>query len=205
MGCRGFKLNRINTFKALDFKSQCFFFCKKIKEGETLRLKKAISFFYCACPARRFAGVSAQRGRWPVLVRRSAMGHRPSAAATSTSQREPTPRKNASAANNPYWTSIAGGTRADGTKYSSFRLIEGQNLPVASAWYGQDVHFRVKGTTGPGAVVKVPEYSQLKEPYKKAIRVFNAYSPDTGDSFYGHFISAITDDNGFLQGLSTQN
>ena len=108
--------------------------------------------------------------------------------------------QSASAANNPYWTSLSGvGVRPDGTKYAAPELIEGNKLQVASAWYGQDVYFRVKGTAGPGTVIKVPEYSQLKEQYKKCIKVINVYSLDTGDSFYDHFITSITNNSGYLQ------
>ena len=45
-------------------------------------------------------------------------------------------------ANNQYWTSLSGGNRPDGSKYSSFSLVEGNKLQVASAWYGQDMYFR---------------------------------------------------------------
>ena len=45
-------------------------------------------------------------------------------------------------ANNQYWTSLSGGTRPDGSKYAPFKLIEGNKLQVASAWYGQDMYFR---------------------------------------------------------------
>ena len=109
---------------------------------------------------------------------------------------------NGAQANNPYWTSLSGGTRPDGTKYANFRLVEGNKLAILSAWYGEDIHFRVKGSSGAGTVIKVPEYSQLKEQYKRAIRVFNAYSPDTGDSFYRAYIRNISDNQGYLQGTS---
>ena len=49
---------------------------------------------------------------------------------------------NAGNANNQYWTSLSGGNRPDGSKYSSFSLVEGNKLQVASAWYGQDMYFR---------------------------------------------------------------
>ena len=39
---------------------------------------------------------------------------------------------NANNANNPYWTSISGGARPDGSKYAPFKLIEGNKLQVAS-------------------------------------------------------------------------
>ncbi|MDY4785542.1 hypothetical protein [Pygmaiobacter massiliensis] len=106
------------------------------------------------------------------------------------------------AANSRYWTSLSGGTRPDGTKYSPFGLVEGSKLPVASAWYGKNVCFRVKGTSGSGTVIQIPEYSQLKESYKKSVRVFNAYSPDTGQSFYANYIDSVTDSNGYLLGIS---
>lgn len=105
--------------------------------------------------------------------------------------------QDASAANNPYWTSLSGGTRSDGTKYASFKLVENK-LQVASAWYGQDVYFRAKGTSGKGTTVSIPEYSQLKEPYKKCVRVLNPYSPDTGGSFYKRYIEEISNGSGFL-------
>lgn len=107
--------------------------------------------------------------------------------------------QNASNANNPYWTSLSGGTRADGSKYSSFALIEGNKLPVSSAWYGQDVYFREKGSSGKGTVIHIPDYSQLPEQYKYYVRIFNAYSTDTTDSFYSHYIQAVTDSNGYLE------
>lgn len=109
---------------------------------------------------------------------------------------------NGAQANNPYWTSLSGGTRPDGTKYSSFRLVEGNKLAILSAWWGQDIHVRTKGSSGAGTVIKIPEYSQLKEQYKHAIRVFNAYSPDTGQSFYSQYIQRISDDQGYLIGIS---
>lgn len=111
--------------------------------------------------------------------------------------------QNANNANNLYWTSISGGTRPDGSRYADFPLIEGNKLQVASAWYGQDVYFRQKGTSGKGTVIRVPDYVQLKEQYKKSIRVFNAYSPDN-NSFYDHYIKAISDSNSFLTGTSSK-
>ena len=108
--------------------------------------------------------------------------------------------QNANNANNQYWTSLAGGTRPDGTKYASFPLTEGNKLPVASAWYGQDVYFRQKGSSGKGTVVHIPDYSQLPEQYKYTIQIFNAYSTDTSDSFYGYYLKAISDSNNFLVG-----
>lgn len=109
---------------------------------------------------------------------------------------------NGAQANNPYWTSISGGTRPDGTKYANFRLVEGNKLAILSAWWGQDIHVRTKGSSGAGTVIKIPEYSQLKEQYKRAIRVFNAYSPDTGQSFYSQYIQSISDAQGYLIGVS---
>lgn len=109
---------------------------------------------------------------------------------------------NASNANNQYWTSLSGGTRPDGSKYSSFALIQGNKLPVASAWYGQDVYFRTKGSSGKGTVVHIPDYSQLPEQYKYNIRIFNAFSTDTADSFYSYYIKAISDNDGYLIGTN---
>lgn len=108
---------------------------------------------------------------------------------------------NANNANNPYWTSISGGARPDGSKYAPFQLIEGNKLQVSSAWYGQDVYFRTKGSSGKGTVVHIPDYSQLKEQYKKSIRVFNAYSQDSG-TFYDYYIKAISDSNHYLTGIN---
>ena len=112
---------------------------------------------------------------------------------------------NGAQANNPYWTSLSGGTRPDGTKYSSFRLVEGNKLAILSAWWGQDIHVRTKGSSGAGTVIKVPEYSQLKEQYKRVIRVLNPYSPDTGGSFYREYIRKIADSNGYLIDASSVN
>ncbi|MEG0304669.1 MAG: C-type lectin domain-containing protein, partial [Oscillospiraceae bacterium] len=106
--------------------------------------------------------------------------------------------QSADTANNPHWTSLSGGTRPNGTKYASFWLVEGHKLQVASAWYGKNIYFRPKGTTGKGTVIAVPDYSQLKEPYKKAIRIFNAYPSDTGDSFYASYLRSISDKNSYL-------
>lgn len=111
--------------------------------------------------------------------------------------------QNAGNANNPYWTSLSGGTRPDGSKYANFPLIEGNKLQVASAWYGQDVYFRKKGSSGKGTVVKIPDYSQLKEQYKRSIRVLNPYSLDTNGSFYREYIRAISDENGYLKNTSS--
>lgn len=107
------------------------------------------------------------------------------------------------AANNPYWTTLNKvGTRPDGSKYAAPALVEGHKLQVASAWYGKNVYFRTKGTSGPGTVIQIPEYSQLKEPYKRSIKVLNAFSADTGNSFYGFYISSITNENGYLVGTN---
>lgn len=111
---------------------------------------------------------------------------------------------NANNANNQYWTSISGGTRPDGTKYTSFRLVENNKLQVLSAWYGQDVYFRQKGTDGKGTVIHITDYSQLKEQYKKSIRVLNPYSSDTNGSFYREYIKAISDTNGYLKNTNSQ-
>ena len=112
--------------------------------------------------------------------------------------------QNASNANNPYWTSLSGGNRPNGSKYAKFPLTEGNKLPVASAWYGQDVYFRQKGSMGKGTVVHIPDYYQLKEQYKYTVQIFNAYSTDTTDSFYAHYIQSISDKNGYLQGLNSK-
>lgn len=81
--------------------------------------------------------------------------------------------------------------------------MEGHKLQVASAWYGKNVYFRLKGSSGKGTIVAIPEYSQLKEQYKRSIRVLNAYSPDTGQSFYSQYIQSVSDTNGYLLGVST--
>ena len=110
---------------------------------------------------------------------------------------------NCEEANNLYWTSLSasGGKRPDGTTYWLGNLVEGNKLQVASAWYGQKVYFRERGTSGTGTAIQIPEYGQLKEQYKKAIKVLNAYSPDTGGSFYQSYIKNITDENGYLENV----
>ncbi|MEG3006737.1 MAG: C-type lectin domain-containing protein [Oscillospiraceae bacterium] len=106
-------------------------------------------------------------------------------------------------ANNKYWTSLStnGGSRVDGTKYNIGSLVGQNKLPVSSAWYGKNIYFRTKDERGKGTAIKIPEYSQLKEQYKKSIKVLNAYTTDTTDSFYARYIKSITDGNGFLIGL----
>ena len=178
------------------------FLLQKIKEGEILRRKKVISFFIALVllvvlpvfQPNAAGGLSlSDYQQWVTGLTTS---YEYITEKTYTAQ-------NASAVNNPYWTSLSGvGVRPDGTKYAAPELIEGNKLQVASAWYGQDVYFRVKGTTGLGMVVKVPEYSRLKGQYKKTVQVLNAYSSDTVGSFYKEYIKAVTDADGFLIGIS---
>lgn len=104
----------------------------------------------------------------------------------------------ASSAHHRSWTSLTGGTRTDGSKYGGFALVAGHKLQVASAWYGEDVYFRTKGSTGKGTAVAIPEYSQLDAQYKRTIKVLNAYPPDTTQSFYAHYLTAVSDANGYL-------
>ncbi|MEG0304322.1 MAG: hypothetical protein RR635_01365 [Oscillospiraceae bacterium] len=105
--------------------------------------------------------------------------------------------QNAEGENSPYWTGLSGGTRPDGTKYAAFRLVDNK-LQVLSAWYGKNVFFRTKGTSGKGTLVAIPDYSALKEQYKKCVRVLNPYSPDTGGSFYKRYIEEISNSCGYL-------
>lgn len=62
---------------------------------------------------------------------------------------------NCEEAGNKYWTSLSASInyRPDGTPYQvvySDGLVEGNKLQVASAWYGQNVYFRERGTSGTG-------------------------------------------------------
>lgn len=113
--------------------------------------------------------------------------------------------KAAAAANNPYWTKLSGGTRPEGTKYSAFPLIEGNKIYVLSAWYGKTIYVRKQGNSGIGTRVEIPAYTNKDYQtgknilYKTAIRVLNAYIPDTGTSFYADYLDFIKDADGFLK------
>lgn len=108
-------------------------------------------------------------------------------------------------ANNPYWTAIAGGSRPDGTKYSPAKLIANNKMAVPSAWYGKTVYFRSKGSKGQGKAILIPAYSNGAYPYKNVIKVLNAYSTDTGGSFYKTYIENLTDSEGNLAGGNNCN
>ena len=104
------------------------------------------------------------------------------------------------AANNPYWTKISGGARADGSKYAPTSLVDNTQMEVLSAWYGKTVYVRVQGESGPGKAIEIPAYTGVdyqtgeKTLYKSAIKVINAYVPDTGMSFYNAFLRTALND-----------
>lgn len=97
------------------------------------------------------------------------------------------------AAGNTYWTKINGGVRPDGTKYGQTFLTDGKT-EVLSAWYGKTVYVRYQGQSGPGTAVEIPAYTGIDYQtgkatlYKNAIKVFNAWVPDTGGSFYSVYL-----------------
>ncbi|WP_134107229.1 MBG domain-containing protein [Ruthenibacterium lactatiformans] len=104
------------------------------------------------------------------------------------------------AANNPYWTKISGGARADGSKYVETLLIDNNQMEVLSAWYGRAVYVRVQGESGPGKAIEIPAYTGVdyqtgaKTLYKSAVKIFNAWVPDTGMSFYNAFLRTALND-----------
>lgn len=105
------------------------------------------------------------------------------------------------AANNAWWTKLSGGARADGTKYSATPLTDGK-MEVLSAWYGRTVYVRYQGQSGQGTAIEIPAYTDPSYQsgqsflYKKAIKVFNAWVPDTGASFYATYLhTAIPNGN----------
>ena len=108
--------------------------------------------------------------------------------------------QDASAANNPYWTKIAGGTRPDGTKYAPTSLVDGNMMEVLSAWYGKTVYVRIAGNSGKGTAIEIPAYTGIDYQtgqsvlYKKAVRVLNAWVPNTGRSFYNAFLRTALND-----------
>ncbi|MBN3032261.1 hypothetical protein [Ruthenibacterium lactatiformans] len=59
------------------------------------------------------------------------------------------------AANNPYWTKINGGARADGSKYLPTSLTNDTQMEILSAWYGKTVYVRVQGESGPGKAIEM--------------------------------------------------
>lgn len=81
------------------------------------------------------------------------------------------------AANNPYWTKISGGARADGSKYAPTSLVDNTQMEVLSAWYGKTVYVRVQGESGPGKAIEIPAYTGVdyqtgeKTLYKSGIPV----------------------------------
>ena len=108
--------------------------------------------------------------------------------------------QDASAANNPYWTKIAGGTRPDGTKYAPTSLVDGNMMEVLSAWYGKTMYVRIAGNSGKGTAIEIPAYTGIDYQtgqsvlYKKAVRVLNAWVPNTGRSFYNAFLRTALND-----------
>lgn len=108
--------------------------------------------------------------------------------------------QDASAANNPYWTKIAGGARPDGTKYAPTSLVDGNMMEVLSAWYGKTVYVRIAGNSGKGTAIEIPAYTGIDYQtgqavlYKKAVRVLNAWVPNTGRSFYNAFLRTALND-----------
>ena len=105
------------------------------------------------------------------------------------------------AANNAWWTKLSGSARADGTKYSATPLTDGK-MEVLSAWYGRTVYVRYQGQSGQGTAIEIPAYTDPSYQsgqsflYKKAIKVFNAWVPDTGASFYATYLhTAIPNGN----------
>ncbi len=108
--------------------------------------------------------------------------------------------QDASAANNPYWTKIAGGTRPDGTQYKDTFLTDGNKMEVLSAWYGKTVYVRIAGNSGKGTAIEIPAYTGIdyqtgeRVLYKKSVKVFNAWVPNTGRSFYQAFLRTALND-----------
>lgn len=111
---------------------------------------------------------------------------------------------NGQEANNPYWTKINGGTKADGSKYVKTSLTDNTQMEVLSAWYGKKVYFRMQGTSGYDYVIDVPAYTGVnyqtgaKTLYKSAVKILNLWVSDTGGSFYAAYISALTDNSGYI-------
>lgn len=109
--------------------------------------------------------------------------------------------QNASGAGSAYWTRLSGGSRPDGSKYVVTKLTDGK-MEVLSAWYGKTVYFRRQGESGSGTALDIPAYtgtdyqSGQKTLYKDAVKVFNAWVPDTGASFYATYLGAGLD-NGY--------
>ena len=103
-------------------------------------------------------------------------------------------RMGAEAAGNAYWTKISGGARPDGTKYAPTSLVDDSQMEVLSAWYGKTVYVRMQGTSGTGKAIEIPAYTGTdyqtgkKTLYKSAVKIINAYVPDTGMSFYNAFL-----------------
>lgn len=102
-------------------------------------------------------------------------------------------------ANNAWWTRLSGGTRADGTKYSPTGLTDGK-MEVLSAWYGRTVYVRYQGQSGQGTAIEIPAYTDPSYQsgqsflYKNAIKVLNAWVPDTGGSFYSAYLNVMIPD-----------
>ncbi|MEG0305524.1 MAG: hypothetical protein RR635_07515, partial [Oscillospiraceae bacterium] len=110
-----------------------------------------------------------------------------------------------SSANNPYWTKLSGGIRSNGTKYTSTKLVESNKMEVLSAWYGKTIYVRYQGSSGRGKEIKVPAFTARHYQtgkftlYKSAVRILNAWVPDTGNSYYSIFLKSTSDANGYLQ------
>ena len=108
------------------------------------------------------------------------------------------------AAGSAYWTRISGGTRPDGSQYKRTALTN-QKIEVLSAWYGRTVYVRYQGQSGPGTVIEIPAYTGIDYQtgastlYKNAIKVINAWVPDTGGSFYSVYLNVA------LKGGNTPN
>lgn len=109
-------------------------------------------------------------------------------------------RYGGNAADNPYWTKLAGGTRADGTTYIAVSLSTKDSkyrMPVLSAWYGKTVYVRRSGDSGRGVAVEIPAYTDVdfttgkKTLYKKAISVLSVRVPETGMDFYSKYVDSI--------------
>lgn len=100
------------------------------------------------------------------------------------------------AAGNAWWTKLNGGARADGSKYSPTGLTDGK-MEVLSAWYGRTVYVRYQGQSGMGTAIEIPAYTDPSYQsgqsflYKNAIKVLNAWVPDTGGSFYSAYLNVV--------------
>ena len=118
---------------------------------------------------------------------------------------------NSLGATRSWWTSLkqVNNSRPDNTSYTMPKLIEDSKLEVLSAWYGQTIHFRKIGESGPGVTVKIPEYAALKEQYKKSVRIMHILTPETYQEnfpgFYKSGLRGLQDKNGYLTQYTTHN